>query len=66
MNPKEFEEITVLGKNYWVFRFTAKILPDYHLINDMVELKAGRWVEIDEKEYMQFLRLCQKEYKLRE
>lgn len=62
---KEFEEIQVLGKNYWVHTFKAKILPDHHLIKDLVEMKGERWIEITETEYLEFLEMCEKEFNKR-
>lgn len=63
LNANEFEEITVLASNFWIYRFEAKILPDRYLIHDMIELEAGRWESITEKEYEHFKNYCIKEYK---
>ncbi len=65
LSEKEFEEIVLLGNNYWVYTFEAKILPDFQLIRDMLELQDGRWQEISETEYRIFLETCRQEYKKR-
>ena len=63
LNANEFEEITILGSNFWIYHFEAKILPDRYLIQDMIELEEGRWVSISENEYETFKNTCLKEYK---
>ncbi len=63
LTANEFEEINVLGSNFWIYRFEAKILPDRYLIRDMIEMEGGRWQPISEKEYENFKKFCIKEYK---
>ncbi len=61
-----FEEIQVLGSNYWVYLFEAKILPDRNLIKDMIELEGGHWTEISAEAYLDFKTKCEKEFKKQE
>lgn len=58
-----FEEIQVLGSNYWVHHFEAKILPDRYFLQDLINMEGGRWLEISEETYNQFLEKCRLEYK---
>lgn len=60
-----FEEIQVLGKNYWIHKFEAKILPDRYFVKDLIEMEGGRWDEITEKQYHEFKELCEKNFTLR-
>lgn len=50
LSVDSFEEIQVVGKNYFLTKVKAKILPDRNLIADMIEA-AANWVEIEEVEY---------------
>lgn len=58
-----FEEIQVLGSNYWIYSFTAKILPDRNFIKDMIDMQGGGWIEISEEVYKAFKANCEKEFK---
>lgn len=60
-----FEEIQVLGKNYWVHKFDAKILPDRYFIKDLIEMEGGRWEEISEAAYVAFKKMCAENFVLR-
>lgn len=62
LSATEFDEVVVLGRNYWLHHFTAKILPDHHLINDMLAMKDNRWETVSEKEYTDFLNNCQENF----
>lgn len=50
-SPTRFEEISRLGKNYVRTEFEAKILPDRHMIGDMMAMRGGHWVVSDRDEY---------------
>lgn len=63
-NEGHFEEIQTLGTNYQVFQFEAKILPDRHFIQDMIDMKGGGWDEIAASEYDEFHAKCLQDYKL--
>ena len=58
-----FEEIQILGSNYWIYTFVAKILPDRNFIKDMIEMEGGGWIEISADEYDRFKSNCEKEFK---
>lgn len=57
-----FEEIQVMGSNYWIYSFVAKILPDRNFIKDMIEMEGGGWIEISERTYNAFKENCEKEF----
>lgn len=62
-DASSFEEIQVLGANYWIYSFVAKILPDRNFIQDMIEMERGGWVEISAEEYDRFKIRCEKDFK---
>jgi len=62
-DTNSFEEIQVLGSNYWVHHFEAKILPDRNFIKDLIDLEGGGWLEISEEAYNQFKEKCRLEFK---
>ena len=53
LDDQSFEEIQIIGSKILLFNFAAKIMPDRFLVRDMIELKDGRWLEIDESEYLE-------------
>jgi len=60
-----FEEIQVLGSNYWIYQFQAKILPDRYFIKDLIEMEGERWVEISAEAYNDFKNKCQQDFNKR-
>jgi hypothetical protein len=64
LNDQEFEEIQILGKKCFVYKFRARILPDRYLIKDMIELEGGRWLEISPEEYNEVSQGCVKAYNI--
>jgi hypothetical protein len=52
VSASEFDEIQVLGSNYLLHHFTAKILPDHNLIYDMTFDFETSWSEIREEEFL--------------
>lgn len=63
LSVDSFEEIQVMGSNYWIYSFTAKILPDRNFIHDMIEINDGGWLAISEEAYYEFKEHCEKEFK---
>lgn len=59
LSPNEFIEIQRMGNTYFKYEMTAKILPDFHLINDMVSLHNGHWLEISELEFLEVFKAYQ-------
>lgn len=51
LSPNEFIEIQLMGNTYFKYEMTAKILPDFHLINDMISLHNGHWITSTELEF---------------
>ena len=52
-SAESFEEITVMGELYTLHIFTSKILPDRHLVNDLLYNYTDHWDLISEEEYQQ-------------
>jgi hypothetical protein len=50
-SAEEFEEIQILGGQYTLHQFKAKILPDRNFIYDMTFAFEDNWVVITEEEY---------------
>ena len=65
-DSESFEEIQVLGSNYWIYEFKAKILPDRYFIKDLIEMEGGRWVEISAEIYNDFKNNCEREFNKRD
>ncbi len=55
ISDKEWEEIQILGNNYSLHHFTAKILPFRNFINDMTFDYERNWLKIEEEEYKMIL-----------
>lgn len=52
INSEEtFDEIRATGNKYFLYHFTAKILPDRNFISDMLKNTGGNWETITESEY---------------
>lgn len=51
VSATEFIEIQVMGATYFKYEMKAKILPDFHLINDMISLHNGHWISSTEIEF---------------
>lgn len=51
ISKSEFEEIKFLNEKAELHCFTAKILPDFNFINDMIENHNNHWVESNEEEF---------------
>ncbi|MBL7892637.1 MAG: hypothetical protein JNL63_08400 [Bacteroidia bacterium] len=50
-SAETFEEIRATGNKYFLYQFTAKILPDRNFISDMLKNHEGNWEIITELEY---------------
>lgn len=46
-----FEEIKIVGEKYFLYQFTARILPDRNFISDMLHNYNDNWDVITETEY---------------
>ena len=51
VSDKKFIEIQVIGNTYFKHENESKILPDFHLINDMINLHNNHWVPSTELEF---------------
>ena len=51
VSPTQFIEIQVMGSTYFRYEMNAKILPDFHLINDMISKHNGHWISCTEIEF---------------
>jgi len=51
VSPKKFIEIQVMGSTFFRYEKEAKILPDFHLINDMINHHNNHWIASHEKEF---------------
>jgi hypothetical protein len=51
VSATEWEEVQVLGSNYFFHQFIVKIMPDRNFIYDMTFDYKNNWVEIEENEY---------------
>lgn len=50
-SPKSFEEIQIMGSRLFKYQVLAKTLPDFHLINDMIQKENDHWVEASKEEF---------------
>ncbi|MFT4754560.1 MAG: hypothetical protein ACI85Q_002119 [Salibacteraceae bacterium] len=50
-----FIELKVMGENVTKISFTAKILPDFQFINDMVNRHNNHWIDSSESEFNKIL-----------
>jgi hypothetical protein len=50
-SPENFEEIRQLGEKWMIEQFEARILPDHHLVNDLLYNYSAFAVEIGEADY---------------
>ena len=64
-DSESFEEIQVLGSNYWVYEFKAKILPDRYFIKDLIEMEGERWMDISAEVYNDFKSSCERNFEKR-
>jgi len=55
-----FEEIQIVGSQYFLHHFTAKILPDRNFIYDMTFEYELNWVQITESDFVAALSKVQK------
>jgi hypothetical protein len=55
----EFDELQVLGQKFSVMRHTAKILPDFNYIGDLVFNYEPYWVAVTEAEWGEKLAWCE-------
>jgi hypothetical protein len=53
-SPQNFEEIQVMGNKLYKYSIEATILPDFHLINDMINKENNHWVESSKNEFEVF------------
>jgi hypothetical protein len=44
-------EIQIMGDRYFHYEIHAKILPDFQLITDMINLHNNHWEEASEEEF---------------
>jgi hypothetical protein len=51
LDKNNFEEIQFIGSQACIYQFEAAILPDRHLVNDMINLEGNRWEAIERSEY---------------
>lgn len=58
ISSTEFEELVIFGKNYQHTTYTAKILPDRVLIEDMINNEGNHWVNCSREEYEEVLTNC--------
>jgi len=61
ISSKKFEEIQIVGNNYSIHEIEAKILPEFHYVNDLIINHNNHWEVIDEKEYEEVLKRCKNE-----
>lgn len=52
------EELVIFGESYDLVRIEARILPEFNLIQDLIENEGKRWVEVKETEYESTYREC--------
>ncbi|HLG02396.1 MAG TPA: hypothetical protein VI731_02295 [Bacteroidia bacterium] len=48
-----FEEVRKIGDKWVIESYEARILPDYHLLNDLIYSYADFAEEISEEEYLE-------------
>ena len=51
VSPKKFIEIQVMGTKYFRYEIEAKVLPDFHLINDMINHHNNHWIGSNQQEF---------------
>jgi len=51
VSAKKFIEIQVMGDLFFYHEINAKILPDFQLIQDMIDMHNGHWVSANEEEF---------------
>ena len=51
ISPTQFVEIQIMGKRYFKYDVHAKILPDFQLITDIINLHNNHWIEATEEEF---------------
>lgn len=56
VSHERFEEIKVTGNKAGLFVFEAKIFPDRMLIQDMIAMEKGFWVESSKEEFQAMLK----------
>lgn len=54
-SPSSMLEISVMGSNWWELHLQAKILPERLLIQDILGKEDGRWEEVSQVEFDDFL-----------
>ena len=59
----EFEELQIIGKHYSIHPIKAKIFPDHNFIQDLIFDFTKNWIEINEEEYNEQMRTCEKTMK---
>lgn len=57
----EFEELFIMGSRYGIREKKAENYPDRMLIQDMIEMRDGNWLESSSKELEKILKECQAE-----
>lgn len=54
-----FEELKIMGNNYSLKNYKAKILPDRNYIMDLINNEKNHWEIIDEMEFNNTLKKCE-------
>lgn len=53
ISDKNWEEIQIIGNNFFLHQFTVKIMPDRNYLSDMTFDYKENWELISEEEYEQ-------------
>jgi hypothetical protein len=51
VSPTQFVEIQIMGERYFKYEIHAKILPDFQLITDMINLHNNHWEVANEDDF---------------
>ena len=57
-SQENFDELMIVGKFYVYKNFQARILPEYQMINDLIDNAENRWEVIDELDFEKKLDYC--------
>ncbi|MEQ9187895.1 MAG: hypothetical protein RLP15_09175 [Cryomorphaceae bacterium] len=58
IDDSHFIEIKRTGRNVAIHHFEARILPDRYLIQDMLTMEGGFWVESTSEEFNHHFAAC--------
>tara|TARA_R110002050_G_scaffold109799_1_gene221334 strand:- start:62373 stop:62627 length:255 start_codon:yes stop_codon:yes gene_type:complete len=59
-SENSFTEIQLMGESLFLHEIEAKILPDFQLIADMVNLHNNHWVASNQDEFNTVYSLCKR------